>query len=174
MNRKEYLNNWKIQNKEKLKSYSKKYRDANKEIISKRMKEKRRADSKKMYMRDYRSRHATVERSLTTLFNHIKKASWKRGARDKNRSSNDPRLELNITPQYLINLWNQQNGCCAITKYQMTYQTGSLYSVSIDRIDNSKGYIVNNIQLVCKAINLAKGKHTNIEIIEFWNHKLIE
>lgn len=42
------------------------------------------------------------------------------------------------------------------TKLLMLYEPNNLRSVSIDRIDNSKGYIRGNIQLVCRFINFAK------------------
>lgn len=41
------------------------------------------------------------------------------------------------------------------------------FSASVDRIDSDKSYEINNIQLVCKAINLAKSDHTTQEIEEF-------
>ena len=43
----------------------------------------------------------------------------------------------------------------------MTHTRNSLFDVSIDRIDSSKGHVRGNIQLVCKFINLGKGTHTN-------------
>jgi len=40
----------------------------------------------------------------------------------------------------------------------------NLRSISIDRIDYEKGYIKENVQLVCKWANLAKGSHPNEEM----------
>jgi len=53
-------------------------------------------------------------------------------------------LELND----VMNFWNEQRGLCALTGIQMTHKYSGIYNGSIDRIDSSKGYTVDNIQLV--------------------------
>lgn len=49
----------------------------------------------------------------------------------------------------------------------MTHKLRDLFAASIDRIDSAKGYVAGNVQLVCKAINLAKSAHSNDEILDF-------
>lgn len=52
-----------------------------------------------------------------------------------------------------------QNGKCAISGLDMTYELGEgrIYTnVSIDQIMPSKGYTIDNIQLVCMAVNQLK------------------
>lgn len=64
-----------------------------------------------------------------------------------------------IDIEYLFYIWQQQNGKCALTGIPMTYKfyEGRVNSnLSIDRIDSTKGYTKDNIQLVCMAANQMK------------------
>ena len=64
-----------------------------------------------------------------------------------------------ITTADLIRLWEAQGGKCALTGWQMTMtrRVGIVRTnASIDRIDSSKGYTLDNIQLVCVVANKAK------------------
>ena len=73
--------------------------------------------------------------------------------------STDQGLDFNLTLDYLLLLWEQQKGICAISGIPMTYEryNGRIpTNVSIDRINGSKGYVLDNIQLVCMACNQIK------------------
>ncbi len=72
-----------------------------------------------------------------------------------------------ITHKYLIDLLLQQDYKCAISKVELLHEKRNLQSVSIDRIDSSKGYIEGNIQLVCRTMNLAKNNYSNSEMLNF-------
>ncbi len=81
-------------------------------------------------------------------------------------------LDIQITIQDIIDLYNKQNGKCALTGIKMTHigyttqndqHTINKYNISIDRINSNKGYIVDNIQLVCAAINRLKSDMDNTE-----------
>lgn len=74
---------------------------------------------------------------------------------------------VSITLGYLVDLFQAQNGKCAISGLQMTNKFYSLYAVSIDRINSRQGYIIGNVQLVCSCMNLAKREHSDNEIKEF-------
>lgn len=68
-----------------------------------------------------------------------------------------------IDTQYLINLYEKQDGKCALTGKTMqvhTLGTGlpNPEIVSVDRINNDKGYVPGNIQLV--TWNTNQRKHT--------------
>jgi len=74
---------------------------------------------------------------------------------------------FNIDVEYLESLYKNQNGLCAISGIKMTHTSGKgkiATNVSIDRIDNSKGYTKDNIQLLCQAINMLKFNMTNSEL----------
>ena len=68
--------------------------------------------------------------------------------------------EFNITEIDLQNLWSKQDGKCAYSKLPMSAASNQLYTVSLDRIDSSIGYVVGNIQLVCAAVNKMKQEYT--------------
>lgn len=67
-----------------------------------------------------------------------------------------------IPEQVCHDLWKQQNGRCALTGLAMTTSYESevpnrlFTNASIDRIDSSKTYTNDNIQLVCTAVNIMK------------------
>ncbi len=63
----------------------------------------------------------------------------------------------------LVEIWDRQGGRCALSGWELTKKLGSgtVYTnCSIDRIDSSRGYEKENIQLVCRAINVAKSDLT--------------
>jgi hypothetical protein len=56
-------------------------------------------------------------------------------------------------------LWHTQQGKCALTGWDMTMELGRGVvptNCSLDRVDSSGGYEVGNVQLVCRAANVAK------------------
>jgi len=72
----------------------------------------------------------------------------------KARSRSDTKHEVIVEIDYLMELWRLQNGMCALSGMPMAFdQDLTDRSVSIDRIDCSKGYIVGNLRLVCTYIN---------------------
>lgn len=64
--------------------------------------------------------------------------------------------EFDITLSDLLDLWGKQQGLCAYTKLPLQIEANKFDLVSLDRIDSSKGYVVDNIQLVCAGINVMK------------------
>jgi len=79
------------------------------------------------------------------------------------------RAEVTIDVNYLLKLFEEQKGLCALSGVKMTWATGKTEptSISIDRIDNSKGYIPDNVRLVCVVINAFKSTQTDSELYEF-------
>jgi hypothetical protein len=62
-----------------------------------------------------------------------------------------------VSLEYLVALYEQQRGICAISGIPMHITTDqSDLSVSVDRIDINKGYVEDNIRLVCTRINLMR------------------
>jgi hypothetical protein len=89
-----------------------------------------------------------------------------RGVLNKLRTSKGERKDLRLRD--LIELWNRQEGRCAITGIPMTYRAERAsffpYNISIDRIIpkwEGGTYALNNIQLVCKMANELK-KHYRV------------
>lgn len=97
---------------------------------------------------------------LRSLLNNIKSSNRKNKCGDN----------YNIDLEYLVNIYNNQNGKCNITGIDMTRITGKgrvLTNISIDRIDSSKGYLKGNIQLVCVWANIAKTDLTQFQFEEY-------
>lgn len=75
----------------------------------------------------------------------------------KAKSRGDTSHEVDIGVDYLMELWRLQNGICALSGMPMAFdQDLPDRSVSIDRIDCSKGYIVGNLRLVCTSTNIMR------------------
>ena len=69
------------------------------------------------------------------------------------------RLGASIDASYLEDKWHAQSGRCALTGWEMTMKLGIgvvSTNASIDRINSSLGYVEGNVQLVCRAANVAK------------------
>lgn len=75
--------------------------------------------------------------------------------RTKKRNKKGRKHNFDIDLEYLLKLWKQCDGKCEKLGIQMTIIDG-VHKVSIDRLDNDKGYIEGNIQLVCWVWNNMK------------------
>lgn len=81
-------------------------------------------------------------------------------------------LLFDLTISDLYNLWNEQNGRCAISNIPMTYELckgNVMTNISVDQINPKAGYTKNNIQLVCWAVNRMKGEMSIDELLYFVN-----
>lgn len=80
----------------------------------------------------------------------------------RSRKTKQVGSDVSITVEQLKELWEKQNGICVITGLKMILPKTTAETnvgpkcASIDRIDNSKGYSIDNIQLVCYSANLAR------------------
>lgn len=83
------------------------------------------------------------------------------------------RVIIEIDEEYLVKLWTEQEGKCAITKIPLKQRTGFYTdpktpdTVSIDRIDSNLGYIKGNVQIVALSINYAKNDFSSKVFNEF-------
>lgn len=93
--------------------------------------------------------------------------------------------QTNIDLDYLMDLWKKQNGICPFTgwKLKLPKNVGSWKSrnrrshrASLDRIDNSKGYVKGNVRFVSLMANYARNSMSDAEVIEFCkavaNHRI--
>lgn len=66
-------------------------------------------------------------------------------------------LEFGITTEYLRDISRSQQ--CAVTgipfRYERKGKEWNPWGPSVDRIDNTKGYVVGNVRVVCVMVNLA-------------------
>lgn len=68
--------------------------------------------------------------------------------------------EFNITPEFLLDLWEEQDGKCSISgiPFELNYsEDGGPHrnGPSLDRIDSSLGYTTNNVRIVTYHVNTA-------------------
>ena len=92
---------------------------------------------------------------------------------NRKRNAKARNLEFTITQYDVILLYNAQNKLCALSGVPIEfskctrrkYSTYHEQTASIDRIDSSKGYTLDNIQLVHKDINQMKMDKSDDELI---------
>ena len=90
----------------------------------------------------------------------------------RSRVKDRPR-DLNLTLEYLKEIWETQEGKCPFTGFDLElrrYKDDSqlnIKSASLDRIDNSKGYVQGNVRFVSVMFNFARNKFSDEEVIEF-------
>lgn len=118
-----------------------------------------------------------IEEFSSTYFSEIKKQAKKRNK------------EFNLTIEYLWNLYIEQNKKCSLcgldisfgeticvkvksknAKRPFRYLMNRINNtVSLDRIDPKKGYIIGNVQWVHKELNFMKLSHTQEYFIKLCN-----
>lgn len=100
---------------------------------------------------------------------------------EKNRRQSSPRYTLNlaihnarkfskvlIDVEYLMGVWNEQHGCCALTGIRMTWSQGGIKptSISVDRIRHRDPYEPGNVRLVCYSVNAFRQRMSDAEMID--------
>lgn len=118
-------------------AYTKIYYEKNKDKIVQYRVDYNRSNTRKQY------------RDLDSRFNLlVKSASYRK------------KFEVSITPEYLKEVWWKQQGQCVYTKLPLLATANQFNTVSLDRIDSSKGYVEGNVQLICSAVNKMKQDYT--------------
>lgn len=84
---------------------------------------------------------------------------------------------VDITVRYLQCIWSNQKALCPLTGWNLKLPIGSngwikknpltIYSASLDRIDNSKGYLQGNVRFISVMANYARNIFTDEEVVEF-------
>lgn len=82
----------------------------------------------------------------------------------RNAESRD--LDFNVTMKYLWDLYIAQNKKCNLSGLPIEFgRKRASTSVSVDRIDSTKGYVEGNVQWVHKKINIMKNVYSQEEFI---------
>lgn len=87
--------------------------------------------------------------------------------RKSKQRAKDSGFEFNITPEYMELLFEQQEHKCKLSGLPIHFspQYKSDTTASLDRIDNTLGYIEGNIQWLHKDINMMKHIHDQNQFI---------
>ncbi len=80
-----------------------------------------------------------------------------------------------LTVEFLKELWDQQKGICSFTGWKFILPQDSSYAwdeknpanASLDRIDNSKGYMQGNVRFISVMANLARQTFTDEQVRNF-------
>lgn len=75
-------------------------------------------------------------------------------------------FNTDLQTDHVIDLYNKNNRCYFSNIEMVSFRHPTI-SVSIDRIDNSKPHDLDNIRLVCKAINRVKGSRSDSEVFNW-------
>lgn len=105
---------------------------------------------------------------LEHLSEHIIRMFWKRIISNATRRN----LDFLITPEYLEEILLEQNYKCYLTGETLTFPksvTDYTHNASLDRVDNSKGYIKGNVMWCTIAVNLMKSDTSLDFFIELCN-----
>lgn len=129
--------------KECVKEYVKIYYDNNKEKLIK-------------YRTDYnRNNPRKAYRDLDSRFHQLLKTAIYRN-----------KFEVCLSVEDLKDVWHKQKGRCVYTKLPLLATANKPNTVSLDRIDSNKGYVTDNVQFVCSAVNKMKSNMTESQFIE--------
>lgn len=79
---------------------------------------------------------------------------------------------FDLTRQQLIDLYNKQNGRCYYSNIVMSTKPSSHWKCSLERLDNDKGYTIDNVVLCCHEFNGAI--HWSKEKLKEMVYKLFE
>ena len=80
-------------------------------------------------------------------------------------------LPFNITSEYIKSIWPEDNKCPALgIEFKRGVGKSIDSSPTLDRIDNSKGYIKGNVQIVCNLANKIMSSATPEQVIQVGKH----
>jgi len=89
--------------------------------------------------------------------------------------ANRRKITFDLEIEHLWDLFLKQNGKCALSGIELTLPKHQLIdcTASLDRIDSSCGYVVDNIQWLHKTVNFMKLSMTQSEFLN-WCKKIVE
>jgi hypothetical protein len=149
----EYQKKYREQNPEKVREYAKKYREENPEKHKENLKQWREKNPEKVKQYSIKKRleaETDIDKFVDILY---------RGMVDRTRIRNKKGREhemMDFDREFLKKKIARSNGVCSISGLPLSFKKGDPCVVSVDRKNNSKGYVKNNIQIVAAVINVAR------------------
>lgn len=77
-------------------------------------------------------------------------------------------INFNINKNEILKIYSNEYGYCALSRMKLTFDTSkpNIFSnISIDRIDSSKTYTYNNVQLLTGLLNKMKSDFNDNDFI---------
>lgn len=94
-----------------------------------------------------------------------------KAVRTRKRNGKPINIFCDIDADFLVALWEKQDGRCTVSNIPMTTIRGNGWQVptnaSVDQIKAGHGYTKENSRLVCWQVNLMKGQLTDDELFLF-------
>lgn len=92
------------------------------------------------------------------------------------RKAKERALSFELTSEQLWDLFNKQGGCCALSGVPLNLETKidqnnnidrTNHTASLDRIDNSKPYTIDNVQWIHKVLNHMRRQYSVEDYVEW-------
>lgn len=97
--------------------------------------------------------------------------SWSIGKilQSAKKRSSDRGIDFDLDKEFLVSLWFKQGGRCALSEvpFERTPVLGSahIFSPSLDRVDQKKGYTKGNVRWLLHGINSLRGMGTDEDVM---------
>ncbi|MFA5766359.1 MAG: hypothetical protein WC919_00360 [Candidatus Paceibacterota bacterium] len=155
-----YLANYRNENRDKLRKQVRDWKDTNREQL-------RETNRKLYHTPEGKAMHiARLTKTPRTWLSHIISALKAHAAKPgRHDPKTGPQRDFDIDLDYVVALYEAQQGRCAVTGVEMTRRHNSLNAISIDRIDPMQGHIKGNIHLVCQWVNYAR-RHYELDVFK--------
>ena len=115
-----------------------------------------------------RRENSTIKQFIGDLLGTCRSTSRRRMKTDKkNKKDSNNRGIMELTIEDILELKEKQNNKCVISGRELVWKHNCDNKASIDRIDSSKGYTKDNIQLLTHFSNQAKSNKTQKFLLEW-------
>ena len=126
----------------------------------------------------FRKIYQMIQYRYSTLHDHFLERNWNNDTKYRNLAQGvvnraercgvyfEWQDNRSAVVEYLKQLYDHQEGLCAISKIPMTFDRKCENAVSVDRIDSTIGYQPDNIHLTCWWVNRMK---FDLELNDFKN-----
>jgi hypothetical protein len=128
---------------------------------------------KRAYQTEWRKKNPGLATARTKTFKaklaleNPRKSRASSAYSDSRKRASQQNMAFDLNPKFILALLIQ-NPICPYFGWQLTYSTGKLNTLaSLDRIDSTKGYTQDNVQVVSYLANLMKSSATEDELIAF-------
>lgn len=161
MQTKEYKKQYRLNNKEKIATYEKQYRKENREKQLLYIREYRRKNKKKI--NEYRRKKRKENPNYGNIpYDKKVRNTWEYRFSQWKSSAEQRELKFDLNLEYLKSLPFK----CAYSGVELTLEPNKFNTISLDRIDSSKHYSNDNINLCCVMVNYMKSDYNLNDFID--------